>query len=85
MLERCCQQVSTLAAGLPLPAEQTATLQRIVAELDAGSFAVRSSSPDEDLSAASFAGLYETVLGVDAGSLKVAVRPCFRSCLDARV
>ena len=84
-LAHCCQQASTLAASFPLQAEQSATLQRIVAELDAGSFAVRSSSPDEDLSAASFAGLYETVLGADAGSLEVAVRTCFRSCLDARV
>ena len=84
-LEHCCQQASAVAASFPLQPEQTATLQRIVAELDVASFAVRSSSPDEDLAAASFAGLYETVLGADARSLEVAVRTCFHSCLDARV
>lgn len=48
-------------------------------------FAVRSSSPEEDLAGASFAGLYETVLNVTSDTLETAVRQCFRSCLDARV
>jgi pyruvate,water dikinase len=48
-------------------------------------FAVRSSSPEEDLENASFAGAYETVLGVSRDSLEWAVRTCFLSAYDARI
>lgn len=48
-------------------------------------FAVRSSSPEEDLEGASFAGGYETVLGVTRATLEGAVLRAFASCLDARV
>ncbi len=47
--------------------------------------AVRSSSPDEDLASASFAGLYESVLGVSIDELDDAVRRCFVSSLAERV
>ena len=47
--------------------------------------AVRSSSPDEDLENASFAGGYATVLGVPSDGIEDAVRECFVSCLDERV
>ncbi len=47
--------------------------------------AVRSSSPEEDLEGASFAGLYETSLNVSPESLESAVRQCFMSCLNSRV
>lgn len=48
-------------------------------------FAVRSSSPEEDLSGASFAGGYETVLGVTKEGIFGAVKTAFKSCLDERV
>lgn len=48
-------------------------------------FAVRSSSPEEDLDAASFAGGYETTLGVKTEELEKAVRRSFASCFDERV
>ncbi len=48
-------------------------------------FAVRSSSPDEDLDVASFAGGYETTLGVTRDNLEVAIRASFASAFDARV
>lgn len=48
-------------------------------------FAVRSSSPEEDLEGASFAGGYETVLGVPPQHVEEAVRKAFASCLDYRV
>ena len=48
-------------------------------------FAVRSSSPEEDLVSASFAGGYETRLGVRSTDLDDAVRHCFASTLDERV
>jgi pyruvate,water dikinase len=48
-------------------------------------FAVRSSSPEEDLEELSFAGGYETVLGVSEDGLEDAVRRSFASCFDERV
>ncbi|MBX2803981.1 MAG: hypothetical protein KTR31_40265 [Myxococcales bacterium] len=50
-----------------------------------GLVAVRSSSPEEDLAGASFAGGYETRLGVAAGDLEEAVRACFASSVAERV
>eukprot|EP00927_Polykrikos_kofoidii_P033920 TRINITY_DN28759_c0_g1_i1.p1 TRINITY_DN28759_c0_g1~~TRINITY_DN28759_c0_g1_i1.p1 ORF type:complete len:1084 (+),score=219.53 TRINITY_DN28759_c0_g1_i1:78-3329(+) len=49
--------------------------------------AVRSSSPEEDLAGMSFAGGYETVLGVCATveNVQIAVQTVFASCLDERV
>ena len=48
-------------------------------------FAVRSSSPEEDLEGASFAGGYETILGVNIKNMENAVKKAFASCLDYRV
>ena len=53
--------------------------------MGAGPLAVRSSSPEEDLAGASFAGLYETFLDVEPATLPEAVRACFCACLDQRV
>lgn len=50
-----------------------------------GLFAVRSSAPQEDLAGASFAGIYESFLGVTAGELREAVRKVFVSGLDFKV
>ena len=47
--------------------------------------AVRSSSPEEDLEELSFAGGYETVLGVTEQTLEDALRRSFASCFDERV
>ena len=47
--------------------------------------AVRSSSPEEDLEVASFAGIYETVLGVNESNLDEAIKTCFASAFDGRV
>lgn len=48
-------------------------------------FAVRSSSPEEDLDGSSFAGGYETILGVNKSGIEDAVKKAFASCLDQRV
>jgi phosphoenolpyruvate synthase/pyruvate phosphate dikinase len=48
-------------------------------------FAVRSSSPEEDLEGASFAGGYKTTLGVSEDTLLDAIRDSFASAFDARV
>lgn len=50
-----------------------------------GLFAVRSSSPEEDTAIASFAGEYETTLGVNMETLEHAVLESFISMFDIRV
>lgn len=47
--------------------------------------AVRSSSPEEDLAGASFAGGYETCLGVTKDGILEALRRAFASAFDERV
>lgn len=47
--------------------------------------AVRSSAPQEDLSGASFAGVYDSVLSVPTDRIEDAVRSVFLSALDLRV
>jgi len=48
-------------------------------------YAVRSSSPEEDLSGASFAGNYETYLGTRFDSIEQYALKAFISCIDYRV
>ena len=84
-VDRCCARLEAVVGALEFAPAQRAALDRVVAAFGASRYAVRSSSPEEDLSGASFAGLYETILGADAASLEDAVRRCFRSCLDGRV
>lgn len=50
-----------------------------------GLYAVRSSSPEEDLEGASFAGGYETTLGVTVDGMEAAIRHSFASSFDERV
>ena len=79
------ETVKAEAAALALNGAQRDALAAVRDEFPDGALAVRSSSPEEDLAGASFAGLYETVLGVEAADLEGAVRQCFLSCLDGRV
>jgi len=65
--------------------EQKRAIAQALEPSEARLFAVRSSSPHEDLEGASFAGGYETVLGVTMGGIEAAVHRCFQSCLDYRV
>ena len=77
--------VKEWAASLGFDAAQRDALAAVRNQFADGPLAVRSSSPEEDLAGASFAGLYETVLDVGVGGLDEAVRTCFLSCLDGRV
>ncbi|MEA4857611.1 PEP/pyruvate-binding domain-containing protein [Solidesulfovibrio sp.] len=85
--------MATAAAALPPLAEALAfdaDQARLVAEALDGLgqwrlFAVRSSSPEEDLAGASFAGGYETILGATRDTMERAVRRAFGSCLNPRV
>lgn len=65
--------------------QQTALDSALSLHPDIQLFAVRSSSPEEDLSGASFGGIYETVLGVTPHTLLNAIKTAFASCLDPRV
>ena len=84
-----CEALKKAASVLPYSDEMRAGLEEVrelVASWGHGATcAVRSSSPDEDLENASFAGGYATVLGVLGDGIEDAVRKCFVSCLDERV
>lgn len=85
-LSKVCGALKGEVNNLSFTNEQEKRLEEEIAKFGSGAlFAVRSSSPEEDLEASSFAGGYETVLGVTAANLKAAVKRAFASCLDYRV
>lgn len=84
-LARACSQLKEMAYGLQFSDRQKVALARITSDAPAALWAVRSSSPEEDLEGSSFAGGYETILGVNAQRLEDAVRRAFASCLDFRI
>src|SRR6266702_3538352 len=71
--------------AVPLPGEVAAAVATAAARLGGGPLAVRSSGVDEDLPGASYAGQYESVLGVPAGDLAAAVRRCWASAFTRHV
>ena len=83
------EALKELCSALPLTERQGEALKELRKSLagpgQEALFAVRSSSPEEDLASASFAGGYETRLGVRSQGLEAAVRHCFASSLDERV
>lgn len=74
---------------LSFNSQQRASLDKMLrafqTSCNAQLLAVRSSSPEEDLDGASFAGGYETTLGVTAETLEAATRRSFASSFDERV
>jgi rifampicin phosphotransferase len=69
-----------------LPGDLAEALRAAAAALGPGPLAVRSSGASEDSGYASFAGLYESVLGVaDLPTLVAAVRRCWASAFSPRV
>jgi rifampicin phosphotransferase len=84
-----CSSLQQDALTLPITETQRDALDTSRGYLGSSSngmsFAVRSSSPEEDLASSSFAGSYETRLGVSSAGLEDAVRACFASSLDLRV
>ncbi|HEV8243972.1 MAG TPA: PEP/pyruvate-binding domain-containing protein [Nitrospirales bacterium] len=85
-LRDACQRLKAISAGYELNAEQKKHLREALIAFDEKALrAVRSSSPEEDLDSASFAGCYETVLGVSSNRLEAALHTIFASCLDARI
>jgi pyruvate,water dikinase len=83
---KACDALKTAANELSYTEEQNQCIARSLQDFsDSSYFAVRSSSPEEDLETVSFAGIYETVLGVTKESLDSAIKRAFASCLDFRV
>ena len=86
VLRDACQRLKAISAGYELTADQKKRLREALITFDENTlFAVRSSSPEEDLDGASFAGCYETVLGVSPDRLEAALHTAFASCLDTRI
>lgn len=88
-LNNSCKTLKSFAYDLDFSKEQKSVLNSHISNLKREEvcefFAVRSSSPEEDMSTASFAGGYETVLGVREEGLFDAIKACFISALDKRV
>jgi pyruvate,water dikinase len=85
-LREACQRLKDVSAGYELAADQKKALREALSAFSEKTlFAVRSSSPVEDLCGATFAGGYATVLGVTPGRLETALHATFASCLDSRV
>ena len=71
---------------LVMPEEQQQVLADLSVHMESWKLAaVRSSAPEEDGTHASFAGAFETKLGVSPDALEEAVRTCFSSMFDERV
>ncbi len=85
-LRDACQRLKAISAGYELNAEQKKHLREaLIAFNEKTLWAVRSSSPEEDLDSASFAGCYVTLLGIPSTRLEAALHTIFASCLDARI
>ena len=81
-----CDAVKAACAELALTDAQRGELDEALGTLHADRcFAVRSSSPEEDLEGTSFAGGYETTLGVTPDTLEDALRTSFASVFDERI
>ncbi len=84
-LKKACDELKTIAVRYSLDDERNKTLENCLALYkETALFAVRSSSPDEDLGATSFAGVYETTLGINKKGIIDAIQHVFASCLDHR-
>ena len=88
-LGRATEALQVLCNNLRFTTHQQEQLDQALAVFQASHhvdlFAVRSSSPEEDLEGASFAGGYETTLGVLVEDLQAAILHSFASCFNERV
>lgn len=85
-LSKSTAELQKLCDTLSLTEKQQHELDEALSTMpDTAIFAVRSSSPEEDLEGASFAGVYETCLGVKASTMLDALQKAFASAFDVRV
>jgi pyruvate,water dikinase len=84
--ERAAARAREIVAAAPWPAEFVADLARAVAEeLDCGQgLAVRSSAPEEDTAAHSFAGVFDSCLAVRSDAVPAAIRLVWISAFSPR-
>jgi phosphohistidine swiveling domain-containing protein len=83
--ETAAHEISELFEQATLPSEIEAAVLDAYQRLAAPAVAVRSSATAEDLPGASFAGLYETFLGLDsAAEVFSALKRCWASLWSAR-
>lgn len=81
-----CDHLKTRAGALDFTVDQQRVMNEALALLgESKFFAVRSSSPEEDQSGNSFAGMYATRLGVKLTDLQAGIRWVFSSLLDFRL
>ncbi len=88
VLKRKTRELKKHAAGFQFSPHQRQILQEKLKALEQPEdrmYSVRSSSPEEDMQGASFAGMYETYLGVTKDQLEARIRDVFISCIDFRV
>lgn len=81
-----CDKVKAIAEKLILTTDQKSQLDKAMTGLEGTEvFAVRSSSPEEDLAGSSFAGMYETYLGTTGNQLEETIARAYSSMFDFRV
>ncbi|GAA0181530.1 phosphoenolpyruvate synthase [Clostridium sediminicola] len=81
-----CDVIKSKATQLKFSEAQKVAIQEALNEFEKGTiFAVRSSSPEEDLEGTSFAGMYETLLGITIQNIEKSIASAFSSCFDFRV
>lgn len=80
-----CESLKEEILNLEFTLEQENTIKKHLEELEYNIFSVRSSSPEEDLENISFAGMYETSLGVLKENVLKEIQHSFASCFDFRV
>ncbi|KAL9178930.1 hypothetical protein ACHAXT_011903 [Thalassiosira profunda] len=89
MGEKDCARIKEACMALPIDAAQQGALEQlstiVAGEFSHGLAAVRSSAVVEDGADLSYAGVFQTELGVTPATLETAVRKCFASKFDYQV
>lgn len=80
-----CDAVKAYSLSLTFSDTQSKAFKEAMVSMTGQVFAVRSSSPEEDLEGTSFAGMYETYLGTKEDQLEEIIKKAFASCFDFRV
>lgn len=80
-----CELIAETIGKLRFTPRQKDKLSEHLLNLPGNVFSTRSSSPEEDLEGTSFAGMYETYLGVSREDVEAFVLKTFASCFDYRV
>lgn len=80
-----CDRLVAMASKLVFTEKQKDLFQEHMNQLKGDVYAIRSSSPEEDLEGISFAGMYETLLGQPKEMIDQSIAKVFASCFDYRV